>query len=373
MSGVRKALAIGRVNLVRQLRDRGDLFFVLVLPTLIIVALGLQFGGTTAARVGVVVPAGDPDAAALVDAIRGPTTRASTSDPSSDEATLRSKVEHGELEAGLVIPDGFSAALRDPARARSSCATWARPAALAQGLRAPIEAAAGRVAAIATARADRAGRGRRLVDEARAAAEAGYASTPGVMVTVTRIGEPGTFAGFTQFTFGASTQLVMFTFLTSMTASLRLVLTRKLGVSRRMASTPTSPATIVAGEAIGRFGVALFQAAYIVIVTALLFGVSWGDPVAAGGDHRGVLARLGGRRHAAGRDRADRGAGVVAGRVPRAGAGRARRLHDPAAADARDDAVDRQADPPVLGADRAPVADRRRRRDRLGRARTSRC
>ena len=60
------------------------------------------------------------------------------------------------------------------------------------------------------------------------------------------------------------------------------MLTRKLGVSRRMASTPTSPATIVAGEAIGRFGVALFQAAYIVIVTALLFGVSWGDPVAAG-------------------------------------------------------------------------------------------
>ena len=41
-------LAIGRVNLVRQVRDRADLFFVFVLPTIIVVALGLQFGGPVA-------------------------------------------------------------------------------------------------------------------------------------------------------------------------------------------------------------------------------------------------------------------------------------------------------------------------------------
>ena len=50
----RKALEIGRINLLRQFRDRSDLFFVFVLPTLIIVALGLQFGGATGARLGVV-------------------------------------------------------------------------------------------------------------------------------------------------------------------------------------------------------------------------------------------------------------------------------------------------------------------------------
>ena len=88
MSGVRKALEIGRVNLIRQLRDRGDLFFVLVLPTLIIVALGLQFGGSTAARVGVVVPAGDADAAALVEILRADDARLDVR-PVADEATLR--------------------------------------------------------------------------------------------------------------------------------------------------------------------------------------------------------------------------------------------------------------------------------------------
>ncbi len=59
MSQLRKVLEIGRVNLLRQVRDRGDLFFVFVLPTIIIVALGLQFGGTGRARLGVVAPTGD--------------------------------------------------------------------------------------------------------------------------------------------------------------------------------------------------------------------------------------------------------------------------------------------------------------------------
>jgi ABC-2 type transport system permease protein len=278
VSGVRKALEIGRVNLIRQLRDRGDLFFVLVLPTLIIVALGLQFGGSTAARVGVVVPAGDADAAALVELLRADDARLDVR-PVGDETTLRSKVEHGELEAGLVIPDGFSAALRGTGTAELRY--LGTTSALAQGLRAPIDAAAARVAAVVTAARVAQTEGLADWDRARAVAEAAAASVPGVAVTVSRVGEAGSFAGFTQFTFGASTQLVMFTFLTSMTASLRLVLTRRLGVSRRMVSTPTSPATIIAGEAIGRFGVAVFQAAYIVLVSALLFGVSWGDPVAA--------------------------------------------------------------------------------------------
>ena len=75
MSGIRKTIEIGRVNLLRQLRDRSDVFFVIVLPTLIIVALGLQFGGTTNARLGVVYDPSDADASALVAAIEADDTR----------------------------------------------------------------------------------------------------------------------------------------------------------------------------------------------------------------------------------------------------------------------------------------------------------
>ena len=279
MSGVRKALEIGRVNLLRQLRDRSDLFFVIILPTLIIVALGLQFGGTTNARLGIVYDPADTDAAALVAAIEADGTQFDVRRV-ADEATLQSRVEHGELEAGLVIPSGFGASLAGPGTAEIRY--LGTNGSLAQGLREPIDAAVARVAAIATAARAAVTEGVATWDQARAAAETGYPTVPGVLVTVSHVGTPSAFDGFSQFTFGASTQLVMFMFLTSLTAASRLVATRRLGVSRRMISTPTAAATIIAGEALGRFGVAMFQAVYIVLVSSLLFGVAWGDPVAAG-------------------------------------------------------------------------------------------
>jgi ABC-2 type transport system permease protein len=182
--------------------------------------------------------------------------------------------------AGLVIPEGFAASRAGTGT--TEVRYLGTTSALAQGLAEPVQAAVARVAAVATAARAAVAEGVAPWDQAQARAQEAYAGVPGIAINVSRIGAASSFDGFGQFTFGASTQLVMFTFLTSMTASLRLVLSRKLGVSRRMSSTPTSTITIIAGEAIGRFGVALFQAAYIVIVTALLFGVAWGDPVAAG-------------------------------------------------------------------------------------------
>jgi ABC-2 type transport system permease protein len=48
-----------------------------------------------------------------------------------------------------------------------------------------------------------------------------------------------------------------------------------------MLSTSTPMASILVGEAIGRFGVALFQGIFIVAATAIAFGVQWGDPLGA--------------------------------------------------------------------------------------------
>jgi ABC-2 type transport system permease protein len=114
-----------------------------------------------------------------------------------------------------------------------------------------------------------------------AAARDGVDDVAGVAVTEERLGEPGSFANYGQFTLGAQTQLVLFMFMTSLTAATQLVISKQLGVSRRMVATPTSPATIVAGEGIGRFLVAMLQAAVIIVVATLAFGVDWGDPFAA--------------------------------------------------------------------------------------------
>ncbi len=274
-----KALDIARVNLLRQVRDRSDLFFVFILPTIIIVALGLQFGGVARARLGVVAPVGDLAAQALVTALAADTTRLEVR-PISDVATLRSQVERGQLEAGVVVPDGFAALLEGAGTAEVTY--LGTPDALTLGLRAPVEAAVARLGAVTTASRVAVAEGAVDWTVASGAAVAGYGTVPGVALDVSQVGEVGLFAGFGQFTFGASTQLVLFMFLTSMTAAGRLVYTKQLGVSRRMVSTPTSIGTIVAGEALGRLGIALLQAGYIVLVTSLVFGVSWGDPLAAG-------------------------------------------------------------------------------------------
>jgi ABC-2 type transport system permease protein len=279
MNQAGKILAIARVNLLRQVRDRSDLFFVFVLPTIIIVALGLQFGGIGRARLGVLVPPGDAAAQALVAGLAGDTTRFDVRE-FTDEASLRSQVERGQLEAGLIVPQGFAEALRGSGTVE--LAYLGTTDSLTLGLRAPIEAAVARVGAMTVAARVAVAQGAGSWDQASAAADERLSSVPGVKVTVTQVGEPGLFGGFSQFTFGASTQLILFMFLTSMTAAARLVYARQLGVSRRMVSTPTSSWTIVAGEALGRFGIAMLQAAYIVVMTAVGFGVAWGDPLAAG-------------------------------------------------------------------------------------------
>jgi linearmycin/streptolysin S transport system permease protein len=273
-----KALLIARVNLLRQVRDRSDLLFVIVLPTLIIVALGVQLGAGGRPRLGVVSPAGDPAAAALVEALE--------TDPAglevrriADEAELRTEVEHGQLEGGAIIPEGFAAGLRGRTVVEVRYVGTTDPVAL--GVRTAVEAAVARVNALAMASRVASAMTSSTFDAAAAAARAALGTAPGVAVEVTRVGEPGPFAGLAGFTLGATSQLVLFMFLTSMTATTRLVATRRLGVSRRMVAGPTSPATIVAGEALGRYAIALFQAICIVAVTAVVFGVTWGDPVAA--------------------------------------------------------------------------------------------
>ena len=44
-----------------------------------------------------------------------------------------------------------------------------------------------------------------------------------------------------------------------------------------MAASSTSVGTIVAGETLGKYLIALLQAVYIIVATWVIFGVDWGD------------------------------------------------------------------------------------------------
>lgn len=274
---------ITATELVRLFRDRGNIFFVLVFPLLLVVLIGASFGGQGGrAQFGIVADTSDAAAARLVAAMDD--LDALTTVEVADADELRDRVARGVLTAGLVVPAGYGAALE---RAEPvELAYIGRQDGSAISLQAVVEGAVGREAAIADAAAAASHATGVPIAATSEAARSMAAVLPRIDVDATEVAVEGglaeEFEGLGRFDLGASSQLFLFTFLTALAGGAALIQTRQYGVARRMLSTSTPPAVVMAGVASGRIAVALFQAAYIVITTRLLFGVNWGDPLATG-------------------------------------------------------------------------------------------
>jgi ABC-2 type transport system permease protein len=273
------ALAIAEVNVRRLLRDRTSTFFVFVLPIVLIVVLGTVFGGRVAPRMGIVAADGGALGTELVDAIRNGAVKLELKEPATVEA-LRAGVEEGTLEIGVIIPPGYDETVRGGGVAE--IVILGQPQSAVSALREAVSQAVAAQAAVVGAARLTASREGIPFDAALAMARSVQGEVAGVTVAVERIGEGLFPAGTGAFAPGAQSQLVLFMFLTSMTAATQLILTRQLGVSRRLLASPIRVRTILVGETLGRFGVAMLQGLFIVILSAIIFGVSWGDPLAAG-------------------------------------------------------------------------------------------
>jgi ABC-2 type transport system permease protein len=272
-----KVFAIAWTNLHRTLRERISLFFVFVFPMLLILVLGMAFGGSSRPRVGVTALDDGPLAMQLrekVTAAEGVMVRLVP-----HEAELVSMVEHGELEAGLVITAGYDRALiaGDTATLRFI----ARPGQQGQQVGAIVTGAVSQEAGRLRAARFAATESDTPLPEALTRVDAIAGQLPAVTVQASTVGEADFPAELGRFDVGASSELLLFVFLTSMTSAAALIETRRLGISRRMLATPTPSRTVVAGEALGRLLIAVFQGTVIMVGSALLFGVDWGDPMAA--------------------------------------------------------------------------------------------
>jgi ABC-2 type transport system permease protein len=278
-SDARKVLAIAGGGLRRLFRDRSNIFFLLVFPILLVLVIGVVFGGDDEPAVGLVAPADDPLADHVVTALR--------EDDELDvhmygsEDGLRSAVEHGQVDAGVIVPAGFADDLR--AGDTTSIGFLAGPSGVGLALQPVVDAAvrpqlvALQAARFAADQPDGAGD----LDAALARAEQVEATLPKVTVRVRSVGDEVFSDNLGQFSVGATAELVLFMFVTGLASSAMLIRSRRLGVSRRMLSTPTPPGVVLVGETLARFTIVGFQGLYIVSATWLLFGVGWGDPVGA--------------------------------------------------------------------------------------------
>jgi len=270
-----KILAIAATNLRRFLRDRSNLFFVFVLPLGIVLLIGAQFGAGFEPKLGVVP--GDGDVAESILRSLESNEEITVVDYGTEDDLLLA-VERGTISAGVVIPGDIERSGVDGPP--SEIGFVARSDGLGPQLRAVVAEAV----AIASEPLDATrfviGQGA-TADEARSAVSAAEGQVPKVDVDVRTAGESLFPTNLGQFDIGASSQLVLFMFLTGLAGSAAVIQTRNLGVASRMSGTPTSVGTIVAGEALGRFVIVLVQGLYIMAATTLAFRVDWGDPLGA--------------------------------------------------------------------------------------------
>lgn len=272
-----KEMAIGWVNVKRMFRERSNIFFVFIFPIALVLLIGVQFGGGFAPVIGV-TQADDGELSEQMLA-NLQTAEAIETRVYSDQAEMIAAVEQGSAQAGVALPAGMDTDVAEGETVEIGFVsrTDGTGTQLASVIGAAISdvmtpVGAAQFAAIETGAE---------FDEALQAANQLSGLTQPIEVEVTAVGEALFPASLGQFDLGASSNLVLFVFLTALAGSAALILTRQLGISKRMLSTPTPIRTIVLGESLGRFGTAIVQGLYIMLLTLIIFGVNWGDPIGA--------------------------------------------------------------------------------------------
>jgi ABC-2 type transport system permease protein len=271
-----KVLHIVRTELLRTFRWKANIFFLLIMPMGLILLLGVAFGSSNP-RIGVVEQAKGPLADRLVEAL--------DSRPGLDiqsYGSLRSlekAVERGYVSAGLLIPDGYDRRLKSGQTVTARF--FARPDSQAPQIRVAVEsAAADQSATITAAKMVETGSEMSLPVALRRVAS--IDAVPPVKVRTLDAAGGSYSSSSGQFQQSASTQLLLFTFLSALMGAIWLIETRRLGMARRMLSTPSSTRTIMFGIVLGRWAIVLIQSALIIFFSWLIFSVDWGNPLATG-------------------------------------------------------------------------------------------
>lgn len=240
VSAPRAVAAIVVTALRRVARDRVGLFFIVVLPFIIILLFGAGAGDgrDSSLPVGVV---GDASGGALMEALEAEPALAIQEFDDAD--ALTGAVRRRDVVGGVVVSGAAEGAVSggtvqarwvgDPASEDGPAARIAVESAIAE-----LDA---RLVALRVA-VDELGLS---AEEARAAA-AGVREEPLLMVEQERTAEESLSFGVDE---SSQHNLVLFVFITSLTGGAALIESRRLGTAQRMLASPASAATVLIGEA----------------------------------------------------------------------------------------------------------------------------
>ena len=271
------AVALAGAELRRVLRDRTFLFFMVLLPVLIILLIGITISSNEEIRVGVV---NEEPAALSSQLVRDLDRDVALSTESVDSrADAVAALRRGQISAAVVIPAGFDSGLRSGQDVELPVLT-PTSAENSQAALSAISAVVGQHAAAVQAARFATAQGQRAFADNLAAAIRLQADEPAVPLRTEVVDSASDYLPL-GFSYSAPTMLVLFVFINALAGGAAMIQTRQYGILSRALAAPTRPRQLVLGETLCYLALTVGQAALIVAVGALLFGVDWGNPVAA--------------------------------------------------------------------------------------------
>lgn len=271
------ALVIARLHLKRVFRDRTALIFMILLPVVITLVIGVSiFKSAAELSIGVVAPEG-VFAEQLVQGLQSaPSFHVDRFD---NLASLRKAVRRENVSAGLFIPATYDRDLRrgvpveisllvDPGRNAP------------QAVRQQIEAVAAEQGAKIQAANFAAGERAIGFEQAYDIAERASKQAPVIAVDVTSAKSNSDDLP-TGFGYTAPANLVLSVFINALVLSSLIIENKKSGRYSRMLAAPTTAGQIIAGQTLGGFFVGFVQGLIILFVGAFVFGVDYGNLLGA--------------------------------------------------------------------------------------------
>ena len=263
---MRAVLATARTEWVRYFRDRIALFTTLALPVVLVLLIGLSFGQSPdRLPVGVLLSDPGPLGTSLVAELQE--SPAIDVQAYTDRNDLYRDIRMGLLGGGVEVPpDGQPVQI------------YVQQASTGAGV---VVSTVNSAAAAISTRATAIDALSEDVSEskARTAVDAAMAQVPSVDVATRAIGAVNEMEE-NRFASAVPSQLMLFTFLNGLLGAAALVQARQLGVFQRTLATPHGLGVYLSGLGLSRFFIALLQAAILLGLGMLWFGINLGNPVA---------------------------------------------------------------------------------------------
>jgi ABC-2 type transport system permease protein len=278
---VSAALVIAVKDLRQKMRDRSVLLMAVLAP------LGLAFLFSTMlpnqetfhTTYAVVNLDGGEIAKGLVDGPLAGLQAAGVADLTTltTEADGRAAVDAGDVSAAIVIPAGFTEAVRTGAPAQ--LLVIGGPSSLsAEVARSVLAGFGSQVTAVQVAVGTALAAAGDMPDPALAGELAAAALAAPAPIVLTA-GETADRTASSKTYYGAS-MAVLFVFFAAQFGVLSLLAERRNGTLARMLAAPIAPATILLGKVLVSMVVASISMTVIVLATTFLMGADWGDPLA---------------------------------------------------------------------------------------------